>query len=159
MINSKKLIKIFKKKKLTLAVAESCTGGLFSKVITSQNNASKIFSMGLITYSNQAKMKILKVKKNIIRKHGAVSHECCQAMVKNLSNISNSNVCVAITGIAGPKGASKNKPIGLVFIGIKYKKKYIFIKCLFKNNGRVYIQKQTVKKILDLLIRLTKQDN
>ena len=111
----KKLIK----KKLTISVAESCTGGLLAHNLTKLANSSKYFQMGLITYSNQAKIKILKVNKNIIRKYGAVSHECCKAMVQNLSKISNSKINVSITGIAGPGGGSKEKPVGLVYVGIK----------------------------------------
>ena len=116
---SKKIIFTLKKKKLKISVAESCTGGLLSSSITSISGASKIFNLGLITYSNQAKIKILKVNKKIIKKYGAVSHECCSAMVKNLSKISKANINVSITGIAGPKGGTKQKPVGLVYIGIK----------------------------------------
>ena len=107
--------------------------------------------MGLVTYSNQAKTSILKVPQKIIKKHGSVSVQCCLAMVNNLSKISKSKVCVSITGIAGPKGGSKQKPVGLVYIGIKVGKKVIVNKCNFKNKGRAYIQKQTVKKSLNLL--------
>ncbi len=96
----KKLIK----KKLTISVAESCTGGLLAHNFTKLANSSKYFQMGLTTYSNQAKIKILKVNKNIIRKYGAVSHECCKAMVQNLSKISKSKINISITGIAGPGG-------------------------------------------------------
>ena len=149
-----KIVTLLKRKKLKISFAESCTGGLLSNAITSINGSSKIFSMGLVTYSNQAKTKILKVQKNIIKRYGAVSVQCCLAMVNNLSKISKSNICVSITGIAGPKGGSKPKPIGLVFIGIKIGKKIIVNKCNFKNKGRSYIQKQTVKKTLNLLLKL-----
>ena len=117
----KKLIK----KKLTISVAESCTGGLLAHNLTKLANSSKYFQMGLTTYSNQAKIKILKINKNIIKKYGAVSHECCKTMVQNLSKISNSKICVSITGIAGPGGGTKEKPVGLVYIGIKTSKKII----------------------------------
>jgi PncC family amidohydrolase len=110
--------------------------------------------MGLVTYSNQAKSKVLKIHKKVIKKYGAVSIQCCLAMVNNLSKISKSKVCVSITGIAGPKGATKQKPVGLVYIGIKIGKKVITNKCNFKNNGRLFIQKQTIKKTLNLLIEL-----
>ena len=149
-----KIVTLLKREKLKISFAESCTGGLLSNAITSINGSSKIFSMGLVTYSNQAKTKILKVQKNIIKRYGAVSVQCCLAMVNNLSKISKSNICVSITGIAGPKGGSKPKPIGLVFIGIKIGKKIIVNKCNFKNKGRSYIQKQTVKKTLNLLLKL-----
>ena len=148
----KKLIK----KKLTISVAESCTGGLLAHNLTKLANSSKYFQMGLTTYSNQAKIKILKVNKNIIKKYGAVSHECCKAMVKNLSKISKSKINVSITGIAGPGGGSKEKPVGLVYIGVKKGKKIKIYKCLFKKKGRSSIQKATVKKALNLILRLAK---
>ena len=148
-----KLIYLLKKKRLKLAIAESCTGGMLSSSITSVSGASKVFIMGLVTYSNQAKMKILKVPKKIIQKHGAVSIQCCLSMVNNLSKISKSKVCVSITGIAGPSGGTKQKPVGLVYIGVKNGKKVIVSKSQFKNIGRSSIQKATVKKSLELLLK------
>ena len=156
---NKKIISLIKRKKMKLAVAESCTGGMLSSAFTSVSGSSKVFMMGLVTYSNQAKRNILKVNQKIIKRYGAVSVQCCLAMVNNLSKISKSKVCVSITGIAGPKGGSKQKPIGLVYIGIRVGKKVVVNKCNFKNKGRAYIQKQTVKKSLNLLLRLIKQDN
>ena len=143
-------------KKLTISVAESCTGGLLAHNLTKLANSSKYFQMGLTTYSNQAKIKILKVNKNIIKKYGAVSHQCCLAMVNNLSKISKANINVSITGIAGPKGGTKQKPVGLVYIGIKKGKKVQINKCLFKSKKRSSIQKATVKKTLDLILRISK---
>ena len=148
---NKKIISLIKRKKLKLAIAESCTGGMLSSAITSVSGSSKVFTMGLVTYSNQAKKEILKVPQKIIRKYGAVSVQCCLSMVNNLSKISKSKVCISITGIAGPKGGSKQKPVGLVYIGVKIGKKVVVNKCNFKNNGRTFIQKQTVKKALNLL--------
>ena len=150
---NKKIISQLKRKKLKLAVAESCTGGMLSNAITSVSGASKVFTMGLVTYSNQAKISILKVPKQIIKKHGAVSIQCCLSMVNNLSKISKSKVCVSITGIAGPKGGTKQKPVGLVYISVKNQKKIIVSKNQFKNKGRSAIQKATVKKALNLIIR------
>ena len=132
----KSLVKILIKKRLKISFAESCTGGLLASSITSISGASKVFNLGLITYSNQAKIKVLKVNKNIITKYGAVSHECCLAMVNNLSKISKANINVSITGIAGPNGGSKQKPIGLVYIGIKKGNKSQIFNCLFKNKKR-----------------------
>ena len=152
----KSLVKILIKKKLKIAFAESCTGGLLASSITSISGASKIFNLGLITYSNQAKIKFLKVNKNIIKKYGAVSHECCLAMVNNLSKISKANINVSITGIAGPKGGTKQKPVGLVYIGIKKGNKTQINKCFFRSNKRSSIQKATVKKALNLILRITK---
>ena len=152
----KLLIKKLIKKKLKISFAESCTGGLLASTITSINGASKVFNLGLITYSNQAKIRILKINKNIIRKYGAVNHECCLAMVKNLSKISKANINVSITGIAGPRGGTKLKPVGLVYIGVKKGNKISINKCLFKNKKRSFIQKATVKKAIDLVFRLSK---
>ena len=148
---NKKIVSLLKRKKFKLAIAESCTGGMLSSAITSVSGSSKVFTMGLVTYSNQAKTSILKIPNQIIKKNGAVSVQCCLAMVNNLSKISKSKVCISITGIAGPRGGTKSKPIGLVYIGIKVGKKVIVNKCNFKNNGRTFIQKQTVKKALNLL--------
>ena len=135
---------------------KSCTGGLLASAITSISGASKIFNLGLITYSNQAKIKILKVNKNIIKRFGAVSYECCYAMVNNLSKISKTNINVSITGIAGPRGGTKKKPVGLVYIGLKKGNKIQIIKCLFKSKKRSSIQKATVKKALNLVLRAAK---
>ena len=156
---NKKIVSLLKRKKIKISFAESCTGGLLSSAITSVSGSSKVFKMGLITYSNQAKTSLLKVPQKIIKKYGAVSVQCCLAMVNNLSKISKSKVCVSITGIAGPKGGSKQKPVGLVYIGIRVGKKVIVNKCNFKNKGRIFIQKETVKKTLNLLAQLIKQDS
>ena len=156
---NKKIISLIKRKRMSLSIAESCTGGMLSSSITSVNGSSKIFTMGLVTYSNQAKISILKVPQKIIKKYGAVSIQCCLSMVNNLSKISKSKVCVSITGIAGPKGGSKQKPVGLVYIGIRVGKKVVVNKCNFKDKGRIFIQKQTVKKTLNLLAQLIKRDS
>ncbi len=153
---NKKIVSLLKRKKLKLAIAESCTGGMLSGAITSVGGASKVFSMGLVTYSNQAKIGLLKIPKKIIQKHGAVSIQCCLSMVNNLSKISKSKVCISITGIAGPSGGTKKKPVGLVYIGIKSGKKILVSKNQFKNKGRSSIQKATVKKALNLTLKQIK---
>ena len=152
----KSLIRILTKKKLKISFAESCTGGLLASSITSISGASKVFNLGFVTYSNQAKIKVLKINKDIIKKYGAVSHECCYAMVKNLSRISKANINVSITGVAGPKGGTKQKPVGLVYIGVKKGNKIQVNKCLFKSKKRSVIQRYTVKKALDLILRIAK---
>ena len=152
----KSLIRVLTQKKLKISFAESCTGGLLASTITSISGASKVFNLSLVTYSNKAKINILKVNKNIIKKYGAVSHQCCYAMVKNLSKISKANINVSITGIAGPKGGTKQKPIGLVYIGVKKGNKIQINKCLFKSKKRSSIQKATVKKATDLVLRIIK---
>ena len=143
----KKLIQ----KKLTVSVAESCTGGLLSNNLTKLSNASKYFQIGLITYSNNAKIKILKVNKKIIDKYGAVSQETCEAMVKNLSKLSKSKINISIRGIAGPNGGTKLKPVGLVYIGVKKNNKILITKNIFKNRDRVSIQRATVKRSLNIV--------
>ena len=152
----KNLIRLLIKRKFKISFAESCTGGLLASTITSVSGSSKIFNLGLITYSNQAKIKILKVNKNIIKKYGAVSHECCSAMVKNLSKISKADINISITGIAGPKGGTRQKPVGLVYIGVKKGNKIQINKCLFKSKRRSSIQKATVRKALNLILSATK---
>ena len=141
-------------KKLTISVAESCTGGLLAHNLTKQANSSKYFQMGLITYSNQAKIKVLKINKNIIRKYGAVSNKCCSAMVQNLSKISKSKINVSITGIAGPGGGSKDKPVGLVYVGIKKGKTLLIKKKQFVSKKRTNIQRLTVKEVIKLILNL-----
>ena len=153
---AKKIVKILIKKKLKISFAESCTGGLLSSAITSVNGSSKVFTLGLLTYSNQSKTKILKVSKNIIRKYGSVSEQVCLVMVKNLSKISKTNISVSITGIAGPNGGTKIKPVGLVYVGIKKNDRAEVKKYLFKNNGRSYIQKAAVNKSLRLILSFLK---
>ena len=153
-MNIKKLHKKLIDKKLTISVAESCTGGLLASNLTKLANSSKYFQMGLITYSNEAKIKILKVNRNIIKKYGAVSKECCEAMVKNLSKISKSKINVSITGIAGPGGGNKDKPVGLVYIGIKMGRYSLILKNKFKSKNRNLIQKLTVKKIINIILNL-----
>ena len=129
---------------------------MLASTITSISGASKVFNLGLVTYSNQAKIKVLKVNKNIIKKYGAVSHQCCLAMVNNLSKISKANINVSITGVAGPKGGTKQKPVGLVYIGIKKGKKVQINRCLFKSKKRSSIQKASVKRALNLVLRISK---
>ena len=153
-MNLKKLHKKLIDKKLTISVAESCTGGLLANNLTKLANSSKYFQMGLITYSNEAKIKILKVNRNIIKKYGAVSKECCEEMVKNLSKISKSKINVSITGIAGPGGGSKLKPVGLVYIGIKTGKYLLILENKFGSRNRSSIQKNTVREVLKKITKI-----
>ena len=151
---SENLVKSLKKKKLTLAIAESCTGGLLSSSITGIGGSSKVFKFGLVTYSNKSKNKILKVPNKIIKKYGAVSIQCCLSMVNNLSKIGKSNISISVTGIAGPGGGSKNKPVGLVYIGIKKGNKVKAHKYIINNKGRSYIQNTIVRRSLKLIKEL-----
>ncbi len=154
--DAKKVIQILIKKKIKISVAESCTGGLFSSVITSVSGSSKVFALGIVTYSNQSKNKVLKIPKKIIKIYGAVSYQTCLSMVKNLSKIAETGVSISITGIAGPKGGTRKKPVGLIYIGIKKGNKILVKKYLFKNKGRLHIQKTAVKKSLDLVVSFIK---
>ena len=147
----KNLVKKLTIKKLRISFAESCTGGMLASSITSISGASKVFSLGLVTYSNQAKIKFLKVNKNIIKKYGAVSAECCEAMVKNLAKISKAQINISITGIAGPNGGTKNKPVGLVYIAVKKSNKILITKNIFKQKTRNSIQKNTIKRSLKII--------
>jgi len=149
-----KLVKKLIKKKLTISFAESCSGGMLSSTITSISGASKVFNLGLITYSNKVKIDILKVSKKLIRKYGAVSNECCLSMVKNLSRISKASISVSITGVAGPKGGTKLKPVGLVYIGIKKGNKISVQRILLKTKNRISIQKATTVKVLKTVLTL-----
>ena len=151
---SLKIVKLLTKKKLTVSFAESCTGGLLASSITSISGSSKVFNMGLVTYSNNAKVKLLQVPKKTITKYGAVSYETCLSMVKNLSKISKSNISISITGVAGPNGGTKEKPVGLVYIGLKKGSKIIIKKNLFKSKKRISIQKATVNQALKMILNI-----
>ena len=153
---SQKIVRLLVKKRLKISFAESCTGGLLSSTITQISGSSKVFTIGLVTYSNQSKINTLKVPKNTIRKYGAVSYEACLSMVKNLNKISKTNISVSVTGIAGPKGGSKKKPVGLVFIGIKKGNKTLVRKYLLKNKKRPIIQRAAVIKSLNLILSFLK---
>ncbi len=153
---SQKIVKLLSKKKLKISFAESCTGGLLSSSITSVSGSSKVFTLGLVTYSNKAKINILKIPKKIITKHGAVSYETCLSMVKNLNKISKTNISISITGVAGPNGGTKKKPVGLVFIGIKKDNKTLIKKYSFKNKKRSSVQNAAVNKALNLILSFVK---
>ena len=147
----KKIITKLKKKKINLSVEESCTGGMLAQIITSVSGASQVFSLGIVTYSNQSKIKYLKVPYKIIKNNGAVSEECCRSMLLNLAKISKAKLNLAITGIAGPNGGTKQKPVGLVYIGIKKNEKIEITKYLFLKKSRENIRKNSVIKSLELI--------
>ena len=153
---SKKIVSLLNRKKLKISFVESCTGGLLSSDITAVSGSSKVFTLGLVAYSYHSKTKVLKIPKNIIRKYGSVSEQVCLAMLKNLNKISKTNISVSITGIAGPSGGTKIKPVGLVYVGIKKGNGAEVKKYLFKNKGRAYIQKATVNKSLELILSFLK---
>ena len=150
----KDLINKLNNKKLKISFVESCTGGMLASTITSISGASKVFGLGLVTYSNEAKINILKVNKKIIQKYGAVSAECCEAMVKCLSKLSKAQINVSITGVAGPNGGTKKKPVGLVYIGVKKYNKILITKNIFKHKTRNGIQKATANRALKIVYSL-----
>ena len=153
MLLYKKIINKLLKKNITISVAESCTGGLLSSTLTSESGISKIFNIGLITYSNKAKINLLKISQNHLNSYGAVSHQIAALMAKNLKKISKSKLCISTTGIAGPLGGTKLKPVGLVFIGIFYQNKIIVLERKFQGT-RIQIQQKTVKSIFVTLEKL-----
>ena len=155
-LKQREIVNLLKRKKLKIAIAESCTGGMLSSDITSVSGSSKVFTLGVVAYSNQSKIKVLKVSKKIIRKYGSVSEQVCKAMVKNVSKIAKTNISVSITGIAGPSGGTETKPVGLVYVGIKKGNRVEVKKYLFKNKGRSYIQKAAVYKSLRLILSFLK---
>ena len=152
----KKIINLLKRKKLKIAVAESCTGGMLSSIFTSINGSSKVFKLGLVAYSNESKIRVLNVSKKIINKYGAVSEQVCEAMAKNVAKMAKTNMSITVTGIAGPNGGTRKKPVGLVFIGIKKGSKIRVKKYLFKNKGRTSVQKTSVNKSLKLTLSILK---
>ena len=152
----KNVVKKLIYKKLKISFAESCTGGLLSSTLTSVSGSSKIFNLGIVAYSNQSKIKLLKISRKLIRKYGAVSEQVCFSMVKNVSKIGKTNMAVSITGIAGPSGGNKKRPVGLVYIGLKKGNKIKIKKYLFKNRNRSYIQKSSVHKSLRLILSAVK---
>tara|TARA_Y100001970_G_C14149629_1_gene811915 strand:- start:916 stop:1383 length:468 start_codon:yes stop_codon:yes gene_type:complete len=155
MYLSKKIINKIIKLKKTVAIAESCTGGLLTYSFIKNPGASMFFKYALITYSNQSKIKFLNIEKKQIDKYGAVSKQIAQSMLFNLHLKSKADLIIVTTGIAGPKGSTKNKPVGLVFIGIKFLKKNYIFKKNFKGT-RIEIQKKTVQFIFNEIIKLIK---
>ncbi len=152
----KEIKKISKNKSFTISIAESCTGGMISSSLTKIDGSSKFFNGSIITYSNTFKTDILNVAKKTIKNFGAVSHQTAIEMVSGLRSKSNSEILISVTGVAGPKGGSKNTPIGTVFFGIgtKIKGKYKFksVKKNFKGS-RFLIQKQSTEFALNTIIK------
>ena len=154
MASIKKIINKLIKKNISISVAESCTGGLIANTITKYSGVSKIFSSGIIAYSNKAKSKYLSVAETDLSKFGAVSKEVAEEMINGLYKNEKTQICISTTGIAGPNGGTKEKPVGLVFIGVKKGNKILVIKNLFGKKKRSIIQNNTVKKCINLLIKI-----
>ena len=153
MYSFKKTINILIKNNISVSTAESCTGGLLSYSFIKHKGVSKIFDTGLICYSNDSKSKLLKININIIKKYGAVSSFIAKKMSENLYKITGSDISISTTGIAGPGGKSQNKPIGLVYICIKFKNKFLIYKKKFKGT-RIEIQKKTVNFVFKEIYKL-----
>ena len=153
MYSYKIIIKKLLKRNISISIAESCTGGLLSSKFTSVAGISKIFNMGLITYSNKSKSSLLKISQNDLKKYGTVSHQTAALMVKNLQRLTKSKLCISTTGIAGPSGGTKVKPVGLIYFGIKYGNKTVILEKKFKGS-RIQIQQKTVKAIFTTLEKL-----
>jgi PncC family amidohydrolase len=139
-------------KKITVATAESCTGGLLAAAFTSYSGVSAIYQSGMITYSNDAKKQFLKVSPESLRRHGAVSRQVCAQMCFHLAKSSKCQLTLATTGVAGPGGGTKTKPVGLVYAGVCYQKTIYVKKLQFSSKlSRLQIQKGTVKECLVMI--------
>ena len=145
-----KVFKLCLKKRIKLAFAESCTGGMLSSLITSFPNSSKIFSCGYITYSDLSKQNMIGVKSKTLKKYGAVSYEVAKEMVNGVWKKDKLNVALSITGIAGPTGQKKKKRVGLFYIGLKSKKGIIINEFNFKGD-RQKIRYESIEKAIDLI--------
>jgi PncC family amidohydrolase len=150
---SKKILNKLIMNNISVSTAESCTGGLLAYNFVKNKDSSKIFKGGYITYSNEMKIKELKVKRISLKKNGAVSYKVAEEMIDGLYKKNKTKICISTTGIAGPGGSTKNKPIGLIYIGIRINKKNIIIKKKFKGT-RIEIQKKCVNFILKYLDKL-----
>ena len=150
---SKKILNKLILQNISISTAESCTGGLLAYSFVKNKDSSKVFKGGYISYSNEMKIKELKVKKNSLKTNGAVSYQVAEEMLEGLYKKNKTKICISTTGIAGPGGSTLNKPVGLIYIGIRTNKKNIIIKKNFKGT-RVQIQKKCVNFILKYLDKL-----
>ena len=155
MLKEKKLLEILTQKKLTLSIAESCTGGLLSNRLTNIPGSSQAFLLGIISYSNSSKNKILKIPEKIIQAQGAVSSQTAKLMAVNARKLAGSSLGVGITGIAGPGGGTKFKPVGTIYIGVASDKKTGVRKFNF-SGSRLQIKRRTADKAIDMLLEVIK---
>jgi len=145
-----KLFELLKKYNLTISTAESCTGGLIAAAITNVSGSSSFFGTGVVTYANQAKMKLVGVKKETLDQYGAVSEQTAIEMADGVLKLAESDVSVAVTGIAGPTGGTVDKPVGLVYIGVSGKNGTFAYKNNFDGN-RDDVRRQTVNRAFELV--------
>ncbi len=150
---TKKLGRLLLKKNLSLSICESCTGGMLGAIITSIPGSSEYFKGGIIAYSNEIKNKIVGVKASTLKKFGAVSKETAKEMAQGVKNLIGSDIGISITGIAGPGGGTKTKPVGLVYIGMAKGKKVKVEKNIFSGN-RQQIRKKACINALKLTIQI-----
>ncbi len=155
----KNLILLLKDHQITLALAESCTGGRISKSITSFSGDSSFFLGSLVCYSNDVKINLLHVKKNTIASFGAVSNETCLEMINGIKKSFNSQAGIAVTGIAGPTGGSKEKPVGTVFIGVFFNDHIEIKKFNFNNKSRKKVQNKAEIEAIKLLYKFIKKNS
>ena len=148
----KNISEILKKKRLTIATAESCTGGLISHMLTNKSGSSDYFDRGIVSYSNNSKCELLDVPENMIKKYGAVSKQVAEKMAEGIRKKSNVEIGIATTGIAGPTGGSKEKPVGLVFIGMSNKEKTEVYEFRFSGN-RIENKESTCIKAFEILLK------
>ena len=141
---------------ITIATAESCTGGNIAAEFVAKEGISSVFLLGAVTYANSAKQNVLGVNKKTLKEFGAVSYECAIEMLKGVQKVSGADAVVCTTGIAGPGGATQNKPVGLVYVGVRYKNKSKVCKCFFSGNRQEVIL-QATKKALQLLKNTVKK--
>ncbi len=148
---NKLLIKTIK----TVAVAESCSGGLASLLLTQISGSSRYFSLGVVVYSNKAKETVLKIPRRVIAQKGVVSEEVASLMAKNIRKIASADFGIGITGIAGPTGGTAQKPVGTVFIAVDSRHRHICKKFRFYGS-RIAVRKKSALKSLELLISMLK---
>lgn len=148
---AEKAVSVLKQNNISIATAESCTGGLLSALITSVSGASSVFGLGVCSYSPKSKNEILKVKEQTLEKYGTVSEATAKEMAENVRILANADIGLAVTGVAGPQ-PTENKPIGLVYIALSDKKLTTVKQLNIENNGRDFIRNTAAKEIFDLLI-------
>ena len=151
LLKTKKLYELLKKENFKISTAESCTGGMIGATLTSIPGISSYYEYGFVTYSNEAKQKLLGVKEETLNKFGAVSAQTVLEMAEGALKVSGSDIAVSVSGIAGPGGATPEKPVGLVYIGLATKNKQLFSRFVFKGN-REEVRQQTVNSVLEMII-------
>ena len=152
LLKTQKLFELLKEKNLKISTAESCTGGMIGASLTSIPGISSYYEYGFVTYSNEAKQKLIGVKEETLKEFGAVSAQVVLEMAQGALKVSGSDIAVSVSGIAGPGGGTKEKPVGLVYIGLAFKDKKLFSKFIFKGN-RDEVRQQTVNMALEMIIK------